>query len=149
MKRHVAFLAFRQVRNSVFRPLIGLGEQHSVGEVRVDVCSQFAQERVCFGQILAIGVFALEEVGNCVEPEPVHAEAKPERYYSSNFPDYRRVVVVQIRLMRVESMEVICLAHRIPRPVGRFEVPEDDPRVLVALRSIAPHIVIAIGTTCR
>src|SRR6266849_9920915 len=106
--------------------------------MRVDVCSQFAQECVCFGQILAISAFPFEEIWNRIEPEPVHAESKPKRNHPPNFPDNHGIVIVEVRLMRIKSMEVIRLRHWIPRPVGRLKIRKDYTRILIALGRIAP-----------
>ncbi len=45
--------------------------------------------------------------------------------------------------MRIKAMPVIGLGHRIPGPVGGFEVFEDDARFLVLFLGIAPDVEIA------
>ena len=46
VKRHLAFLAFLQIRDRVLGPLIGLRQQHAVGEMAVDVgCAARARTR--------------------------------------------------------------------------------------------------------
>jgi hypothetical protein len=44
-------------------------------------------------------------------------------------------------------MPVISLGHGIPGPVGRFEVLENDPRLLIPIPGIAPNVEVAPPTT--
>ena len=139
----MAFLAFREVGDRVLGPLIGLRQQHAIGEVLVDVAAQLAQERMRLGQILAVGALALEEVRNRIEAQAIDAEAEPEIDHPQHFLAHRGIVEVQIRLMREEAMEVVRLRDRIPRPIRRLEILEDDARFLVALGIVAPDVEVA------
>src|SRR5690349_11449472 len=51
--------------------------------------------------------------------------------------------------MRVEAVPVVRLRERIPRPVRRLVVLEDDARVLVLRRRVAPHVEVALGRAGR
>ena len=62
---------------------------------------------------------------------------------------YRRVIEIQVGLMRVEAVPVISLRYRIPRPVRCFEILKDDPRFLVFFRCIAPNIDVALRRARR
>ncbi len=56
-----------------------------------------------------------------------------------------RVVVVEVGLMGEEAMPVVGTGHRVIGPVGDLGVGEDDPRVLVALVGVRPHVPVALG----
>ncbi len=43
-------------------------------------------------------------------------------------------------------MPIVGLDHGIPRPVGRFEVLENDSCLLVLLRRVTPDIVVTLTT---
>jgi hypothetical protein len=58
-------------------------------------------------------------------------------------------VEVQIGLVRVEAVPVVVLGYRIPAPVRRLGVLEDDARVGVALGRIAPYVVLALAAARR
>ena len=55
-----------------------------------------------------------------------------------------RIVVVEVRLVVVEPMPEILLGDRVPGPVRRLGVDEDDPGFLVALIGIAPDVEVAM-----
>ena len=86
-------------------------------------------------KIFAVRSFALVEVGDGIEPQAVDAHLEPEIEDLFDHFVHSGVVEIQIGLMRIEAMPVIGLRDRIPRPVRRFEVLEDDARVLVFFRS--------------
>jgi hypothetical protein len=52
------------------------------------------------------------------------------------------VVEVEVGLVRVEPVPVVCLGHRVPRPVRRLKILEDDPDVTVLLGIVAPDVVV-------
>ena len=54
-----------------------------------------------------------------------------------------RVVEVQIRLMTVEAVPEVRARDRVPTPVRRLEILKDDPRLLVLVRRVAPHVPVA------
>ena len=47
MKDHMTLVALAKVGGSVFRPLIGLRQQHTMRVVLVDVATQSAQRGMC------------------------------------------------------------------------------------------------------
>src|SRR3954468_23176334 len=51
--------------------------------------------------------------------------------------------------MRIEPVPEIGFGHGIPRPVGWLEILEDDTRVLVLLRGIAPDVKVPLRATSR
>src|ERR1019366_10218463 len=60
------------------------------------------------------------------------------------------IVVVEARLMRVETMPEVGLGHGVERPVGFLEVLEDDPRPGKPVGGVAPYVEVAMhGTWLR
>src|SRR5690606_23021414 len=51
---------------------------------------------------------------------------------------------VQVRLMGEEPMPVVLLRDRVPRPVRRFRVREDDPGLRKLLVGVAPDVEVAL-----
>jgi hypothetical protein len=75
---HVALVAVAEVGGGVLGPLVGLGEEHAAGPLLVEVAAELLEVVVGLRQVLAVGALALVEVGDRVEPEPVHAGLGPE-----------------------------------------------------------------------
>jgi hypothetical protein len=105
---------------------------------------QPAQEGVRFGQVFAGGVVALEQVRHGVEPQPVDAHGEPEIQDLEDGLADRRVVEIQIRLVRIEAVPVVGAGDRIPGPVRGLEVLEDDAHVAELLWVVTPDVEIAI-----
>src|SRR5215472_14538404 len=97
------------------------------------------------GQILAVGVFAFVKVRNSVESKSIYAQGQPEIADLLHCLMHGRVIEIQIRLMRIKPMPIIRLCDRVPRPVRCFKVFEDDSRVLVFLRTVAPDVEILVS----
>ncbi len=144
VERHVALVAVAEVLDDVGRPLVGLGQQHAVRVLRVDLRAHALEVVVRLGQVLAVGAVALVEVRHGVEPEAVHAEVEPE----VQDLEHRRldlgVVVVEVRLVREEAMPVVGAGLVVPGPVRHLGVGEDDPRVLVAMDGVRPDVPVAL-----
>src|SRR5256885_6952392 len=51
--------------------------------------------------------------------------------------------------MAEEAVPEVLLGDGVPRPVRRLEVLEDDARVAVAVRSVAPDVEVALGRSGR
>ena len=100
--------------------------------------------RVRLRQVLAARALALEEVGHGVEPQPVHPHVEPEVHDLEDRLHHRRVLEVEVGLVRVEAVPVVGLGHRVPGPVRRLEVLEDDPGVAVAVGGVAPDVEVAL-----
>ena len=142
---HVAFVAVTEVRTGVFRPLIGLSQQHLAGKLRVEMGPQRLEVDVRLRQVLAGRSLALVQIGNGVETERVHPEVHPELEHFEQRGVDRGVVKIQVRLMGEEAVPVVSLGHRIPRPVRGLVVLEDDAGVCVLRRRVAPDIEVAPG----
>ena len=89
----MAFVARAEILQHILRPLIGLGEQHAAGVVRVQLAAQPLQDLVRFRQVFVDRPLALDQVGHCIEPHPVDPEIKPEPHHIEDRParlaDYR------------------------------------------------------------
>ncbi len=97
------------------------------------------------GQVFAVGALALEEVGHGVEPDAVDPDVHPEvEGFEDRLLDLG-VVEVEVGLARVEAVPVVGVRDVVPGPVGRLEVLEDDPHVLVLLVGLAPHVEVTCG----
>ncbi len=136
-------VAVAEIRAHVFGPHVGFGEQHLPGEVRVEPGAQLLEDGVRFGQVLARGALALDEIGHGVDAKAVDAEIEPELHHLPDLFAHGGVVVVEIRLMAEEPVPVVGLRHRIPRPVRELGVDEDDADAAVAIVGVAPHVPVA------
>ena len=96
-------------------------------------------------QGLATYTIAFKEIRNGIEAQAIQPLVHPEGQDLEHFLLHGRVIVVQIRLVGVEAVEVVLAALVIPGPIGGFHVGENDTDFGVALWVIAPHIDIAIG----
>src|SRR5215207_6171149 len=96
-----------------------------------------------FRQILAVAAVALDQVGDGVEAEPVDSHLEPEVDDLEDGLADGWVVVVKVRLVRVEAVPEISTGERIPGPIRLLEVFENDARVLVLLGRVAPDVEVA------
>src|ERR1051326_4552494 len=101
------------------------------------------------GKILAVGALALEKIWHRVEPQPVDAYRKPEVEHLEDRLDDIRVIEVDIRLVRIEAVPVIRLRKWVPGPIGNLIIFEDDPRILILFRSLAPDVKVALARARR
>ena len=149
VEAHVALVAagleVAEVVDDVGRPLVGLGEQDLAGVLLVDEPPDLPQELVGLLEVLAVGALALVEVGHRVEAEAVQAHVEPEGHRLQDRVVDGRVVEVEVRLVVEEPVPVVLLADRVPGPVRRLGVDEDDPGVLVLLVGVGPHVEVAVG----
>ena len=143
VERHMAFVARPEILQHIFRPLIGLGQQHAVAVARVELAAQPLQYLMCLGQVLVYRPFALNQIGNGVEPHAVDPEIEPEPHYVDNGAQHPRIVEIKVGLMRIEAMPVVGLRHRVPRPVRLLGIDKDDTGLGKFLVRVAPHIEIA------
>ncbi len=147
MERHVALVAhvrFPEVLHDVRRPLVGFGEQCPPRVLGVDDCPALLEKHMGLGQVLAVGALPLEQIGHGVQPEAVDSEVQPEPQHVDHRVLDVGIVVVQVRLMGEEAMPVVLLAHRIPRPIGRLRVDEDDARLRIPFVTVRPHVEVAV-----
>ena len=95
------------------------------------------------GQVLATGALALEEIWDGIQAQTVDALIEPEAQDLDHFLLHSQVVEVQVWLVAEETMPVVLARLRVPRPIGRLGVSEDDARVSVPLIRVAPNVVLA------
>ena len=100
-----------------------------------------------FGQVFAVGPLALEQVGDRVQAQAVHAHVQPELEHLEDGLAHGGAVEVEVGLVVEKPVPEIRLRHRVPRPVRRFEVLEDDSRVQVLVGLLAPDVVVALDRT--
>ena len=146
---HVALVALAEVLDDVLGPLVGLGQQHAVGVLLVDGRAHLLEELVRLREVLAVGAVALEEVGHGVQAEAVEAEVQPEAQDVEHRLADLGVVVVEVGLVGEEAVPVVGARDVVPRPVRRLGVGEDDPRVLVLVRRVGPHVPVALARAGR
>ncbi len=148
VERHVAFVAgaavfAAEVQLGVLRPLVGLGQQHAVGVIGVDLGADGLEHRVGLGQVFVVGAVTLDQVGNRVQAQTVDAHVQPEAHDGQYRLHHLRVVEIQIRLVGIEAVPEVLLGHRVPGPVGLLGVEKDDPRALVFVVGVGPDVEIA------
>ena len=143
VERHVALVPVPEVGHGVLGPLVGLGQEHPVLVLGVDVGPELLEVRVGLREVLAGGPLALVEVGDGVEAQAIDPHVQPEVEDLEQRRVDLGVVEVEVGLVVVEAVPVVGLGHRIPAPVGVLEVLEDDPGVPVAIRGVAPHVEVA------
>ncbi len=142
---HVALVTLAEVLAHVLGPHVGLGQQQLVGVLGVDPAAQFLDHLVRLAQVLVARAFALDEVGNGVEAEPVHALLQPELHHAEHRRAHLGVVEVQVGLVAEEPMPVVLPGDLVPGPVRFLGVAEDDARAGVGVRVVAPDIEVALG----
>ena len=109
----------------------------------IDVAAQAADELVGLGQVLARGAVPLEQVGHGVEAHAVDPEIHPVVDHLQHLVGDLGVVEVEVGLVAVEAVPEVGAGHRVPRPVRRLEVLEDDAGGAVAVGRVAPHVEVA------
>src|ERR1700741_957143 len=145
MERPVAFVAGPEILQYIFGPLIGLGEQHAVAIMLVEVLAEPFQNLVGFRQVLVDRALSLDQVGNRVQTHAVDPEIEPKPHDIDDGAKYSRIVKVEVGLGRIETVPEISLRYRIPRPVRLLRIDEDDTGFREFLVRIAPHIEVAIS----
>ena len=146
---HVALVAVPEVRPDVGRPLVGLGQQQAAGVAAVELGPDAAQDVVRLRQVLADRAFALDQVRNGVEPQPVDARVEPEFHYPQHRLHHLRVVEVQVGLMMEEPVPEIRLRLVVPGPVRLLGVGEDDAHPGVPALRVAPDVEVALRRAPR
>jgi hypothetical protein len=54
----------------------------------------------------------------------------------------QRIVEIQIRLMRIETVPAVRFSERIVTPVGSLKVAENDPGAEIFIQSFAPDVEV-------
>ncbi len=137
---HLALIAIAEVGTDIGRPLIGLGQDETVGVVGIDGGADGLDDTMSLGQVLAGGAIALDQVGYGVYAQRVDAHVEPEAHGFENLFDHRGVVEVQVGLERKEAVPVVGFGRLVPAPVGFLRVGEDNAGVLAELVGRGPDI---------
>ncbi len=132
-----------EVQLGVFRPLVGLGQQHAVRVIGIDLGTDLLEDIVGLGQVFVVGAVALDQIRNGVETQPVDTHVQPVAHHRQHRFHHLRVVEIEVGLVRIETVPEVLAGDRVPGPVGLFGVEEDDPRAVVLLIVIRPHIKVA------
>ncbi len=143
MERHVAFVAVAKILLRVFRPLIGLGQQHTPGGMRIERRADPLQDGVCLRQVLVVRPFALDQIGHGVQPQAIDAGVEPEAHDGEHLLQNPWIVEVQVGLMRIKAMPEIRTGHRVPGPVGLFGIEENHPCPGIGLIGVGPYVTVA------
>ncbi len=143
VERHVAFVARAEILGGILGPLVGFRQQHPVGVMRVHLGADLLQHLVGFGQVLVVGAFALDQVRHRVQPQAVDAGFQPEMQHAQDGFQHAGIVEIEIGLVVIEAVPVVLFRDRVPGPVGRLAVHENDARVPVAVVRVAPDVEVA------
>ena len=150
VERHVAFVGvLAEVLLGVFRPHVGLGQQHAVRVFGIQRGADLAQDGVGFRQVFVRGAGAFDQIRHCVQTQAVHAAVQPEAHHFQHRFQHRRVVEVEIGLVRIEPVPEVLAGHRVPGPVGLFGIAKNDARAFVFLVGIRPDVEVALRRTSR
>ena len=106
--------------------------------------AQFTKKFVRLRQVLTIRVLPFVQVWDGIEANAIHAHGQPEIADLLHRIVHGRVIKVQVRLMRIKAMPIVCFGDRVPRPVRRLEVFENDSCITVFFRRVAPNIKILV-----
>jgi hypothetical protein len=140
---HVAFVTITEIVLGVFRPLVGLGEQHAARVRCIELGPDTLEDLVRLGKVLVVRSIALDQIRHGIEPQPVDAELKPEAHHADNGFEHARVIEIEVGLVRIKAMPEIGTGHRVPGPVRAFGVEEDDARAEILLVGVGPDIIVA------
>ena len=149
MKCHVELIAIAEVRQQICRPLVRFCQQHASRKFFIQAGPQVLKYAVGLGKIFAVGAFAFDQIRDCIQPETVHAQVQPEAHDVPHLFADLRIVVVQIRLMTEKSVPVVLLRNRVPRPVRKLGIQEDDSGSFVLRIGIAPDVPIPARVLAR
>ncbi len=150
---HVAFVAIAEVQLGVLRPLVGLGQQHAVRIVGVDLGANLLEHHMGLGKVLVVGTVALHQIGNRVQAQTVDAQVQPVPHDRDDRLHDLGIIEVQVRLVGIEAVPEVLASDRVPGPVGLLGVEEDDAGAVVLLVVIGPDVEVArrrtlLGTPC-
>ena len=62
VEAHVAFVAIAEIGPCVLGPLVRLGQEHPVGEMRVEIGADLLQHLMRLGQVLVVGAVAFDQI---------------------------------------------------------------------------------------
>ena len=145
----MAFIAVAKVFSHIAGPLVRLRQQHAVLIVRIYYGADLPNDGVGFGEILAVGPLALDQIRNRIQPQGIHSHIQPEPHHLEHFVQHQRVVEVQVRLVRKKTVPVVGIGLYVPGPVGLLGIGENDAGFPVFLIALAPDVELPFRRTGR
>jgi hypothetical protein len=143
----VRVLAAEEV-DQLFRDQVDLAQQHPVAAPAGDERTQLPQDLVGV-QVDVADLARVDEERHRVDPETVDAELQPEAGDLGHLVAHLLVADVQVRLVRVERVQVVLLRLIVPGPDAVLGVGEHDRRLLRPRRAVAPDVEIAEAVVGR
>ena len=138
----MALIAIAEILLRVFRPLIGLGQQHPPRRMCIERGADRLQHIMSFGEVFVIGAVAFDQIRHGVQPQAIDPKVEPEPHDVQNLAQHSWIIEIQIRLMREKPVPVIGLRGLIPGPVGFFRIDEDNARTGIFVVGIGPDVEI-------
>src|SRR4029077_8207918 len=111
----------------------------SIGIAQVNLTAKLLDDRMCFWKILTTRSFALHQVWDRIHAQRIDAHIQPEAHDLKYFFDDSGIVIVQIGLVRKETVPVVLLGDRIPSPVGPLGIREDNAGAFILPIGVAPY----------
>ena len=130
-------------RSEVLGRQVHLAEQHRVAAAPREERTQVAQDLVGVELDVAGDAAGLEEERHGVHAEAVDAELEPEPRDLRDLLAHLRVRDVQVRLVRVEVVEVVLPRLLVPGPDAVLRVGEHDLGLRLGGRLVGPDVVVA------
>src|SRR5436190_20847280 len=96
-----------------------------------------------FREVLARGAFAFIKIRHSIQAHAIYPEVEPEVQYPLDFGVHKRIVKIEVGLMRVKAMPIICLGHRVPSPIRGLKISKNNAGFPVFLYLITPDIKVA------
>ncbi len=142
-----AVVVFAEIRQRIFGPLVGLGQQDLARAVALlDGSAQGLDVFNRLWQILTGGSFALIQIRHSIQSKPINPHIQPEEHDLLHLGPHLRVVEVQIGLVAKETMPIVLLRLGVPRPVRLFSIGKYDADIFVLIVRLAPHVpVVLVG----
>ena len=106
---------------------------------------ELLQKGMSLGQVLAVCALSLKEIRDGIQPDAVHAHVEPEVDHPHHCVLHMGVIIIEVRLMRIEAVPVVGSGQGVPGPVGGFKVLEDYSGIFVFFGSITPDIKVSPG----
>ena len=128
--------------DQLFGRQVHLTQEHPVSAPPGDEGAEMPQDPV--GIEIDVGDLArVDQERDGVDPEPVDAQLEPEPGDLRDLVADLRVPDVEVRLVRVEVVEVELLGFVVPRPDAVLRVGEDDRGILRPRRPVPPDVEVA------
>ena len=142
-------LVLGEVGRCLFHGLDCLPEQQNLAAFPIHALTQTLQKCVGLRQPLTTGSLFFEQKRDGVEAEAINTTLQPEIDHLEHRLLHPGVGVVQVGLMPKKPVQVVLLRHRIPLPVGGFEMAEQNRSIAVAGWIVTPNEDLALLAALR